>query len=525
MHKKVLRILILCLCILGYVGVAVLVGTIFPTTHPYHEITRKLEFEAFNQDGAMCVKGSFLEGIERHMRVVFSGGFSQCTVSGRHGAAALLDVRGNLVRANIERVGNPAGGVCKLDLKFLFRRFRMLVMSHSHVTFIQRVIGPDEGMQCMITPNMGRSLCETRHQGIAFHWFSENDDFYEKVASVEVATGSPGHPVVVKPSIEFSQRTPAALIDVPMAVVLRETDVHFDIVSRRILFVPRHPTRLGKEITSVIGAMVAVFFVVRLMKDTTQGVPVYHWFVVCVSILGIAVAIATQARCLQSPMFVTIVIVATVIHLGAEVFRFTTHRRACKRRLRSVKEKGHEVVGLANDSRDSRDSTDTNEPKSRTTTTTTTTKNYDVDGVDIAVMNNIDIKPDMGIILTSLVLCMYTISSHSLVIIPALIAVFVSVKMVSELMNSRWISFGRANRAVFDAVYIVCLVTDISLSLALWRYVVWEFTTQTIIAPWYLQDTLLILITVGGGSFLAKTRFDSTICHRIRVTDALASRK
>ncbi len=450
------------------VGVLVMAGVITAEdrTTDFMETTRKVEFETMVDGDQIMVKGLFFSRQERHMRLALQGGASRCNFQGTD-VAALIDVHGKLVRSNMAHLGSPAAP-CVLDLKFMFRRFRRMIVSHKSVVFVNHGLdedGDDGSLACLRTPDSGRSLCELEEAGVRVHFFSSQANYYENVDHFALTTGDGDSVVDLFPSPASSVRTSQPIIDVVVAWVMAAYDIHYDIILHRIAFRPRRPSRAIKQVVAILGALVSIFFVVRLMKEDTYRVRVYHWTSLSIALVTVAVSLASGSGALGSVWFVWTTAAAAAVHLAVEIYRFHVH----------------------------------------------TTRTADGGGKAVRVMQSIDIKPDMGILLIAMIVSMYTIASHSLVVLATFVVIFFSIKTVSETVNARWVTGMRA-----AVIYAVCVTVDIAYALVLWHFVVWEFMSQTLVAKWYVQEILLIVVTLAAGVFVAHVRFRSRIMPALR---------
>lgn len=429
------------------------------------ETTHKIEFETIVDEDTLMVKGLFFSKQKRVMRATFHGGRSECNFEGTD-VAALIDTHGSLVRTNM--MHTPSVSSCLLDLRFLFRRFRRVVVSHRSIMFLNSGLDTDEGLACIRTPNSGRSLCETHEAGFVFHWFSTEHAFNENRNEFVVTAGNGQEQITIRPSSLISERVTEPLVDVVIPYILHDWDIHYDVETHRIAFRTRYPSLLSKQITAPLWFVVSVFFVVRLMKEDTYRVPAYHWTVLIICIATVVIALVSRSGSLASPWLQASTIVTLVVHLVIEAIRFTIHTRS-----------QNQVSG---------------------------------------VMQQIDIKPDMGVIMVAMITASYSFASHGLVVVPTFVILFYSVKTVSETVNARWI------RGVSTAVlYTICLCIDIAYTLVLWHFIVWEFMDQTMIAAKYVQESVLVVITISGGIVVAHTRFRSTILPSIGRTSTSRS--
>jgi hypothetical protein len=264
------------------------------------------------------------------------------------------------------------------------------------------------------------------------------------------------------PSPLASERKSAPIVDVVVPSVLRDYDIHYDILAHTIAFVDRTPSYAIKEAISVLFLLVSVFFVVRLMRDDTYTMPFYHWGVLVVSTLTVLLGLLSRTGSLASLWFQISTATTVAVHLAVEAYRFHVHLFG-----------GRAAVNL---------------------------------------MQQIDLKPDMAVILTAMIIASFTIASHSLLVIPCFISLFYSVKTVSETVNARWVERKPASLA-----YILCVVVDIAYTLMLWHFVVWEFMNQSLASVWYSQELLLITVTLAAGVYTAHLRAKSTIFPAIAV--------
>jgi hypothetical protein len=115
------------------------------------------------------------------------------------------------------------------------------------------------------------------------------------------------------------------------------------------------------------------------------------------------------------------------------------------------------------------------------------------------IMQYAVLKPDMAILLVALILAFYAITSHSLIVIPTLLALMYIIKTIAELINLR------THHKHLDTMglLITCVIVDFVYSVFLWRYIIGEFLARTLVATWYLQELLLLVVVMGAAVYTA----------------------
>jgi len=302
------------------------------------------------------------------------------------------------------------------------------------------------GVPCM-RDSTTRGLCETMVDGITLRWFSDLHLFYENTNTVD-ALG------VTLPPASWSQRSPKRIVDVSEAFMISRVDVFYDIQNHTIAVRDRVPGLTHKIITSLAAAIVAFLFVGRLMLVDTWKKTVAHWSMLTFALGTTVLSLSTRANNLVHLVFFLSSILVSVAHLVCEIIRFKLRER--------------------------------NKEESRT------------------ILQYATLKPDMAILLVALILAFYAITSHSLIVLPMLLSLMYIVKSLSEFINFRLHESTQDN-----ALLIGCILVDIYFSGILWAYVVNDFLKRTLVATWYLQEALLLVVVVDASFYVATLEYKS----------------
>lgn len=404
-------------------------------------IAHSLELETFVENELVMVKLKTFHGISRDMKLSMDGRVSTCDVASRE--AAFMDVAGNMLRPMFSDTGTAH---CELDLFFLFQTFRQVILSHNSIVFTQ---DPLEGGSACMRDSTTSGLCETKANGITLRWFSDMHLFDENVSEVD-ALG------VQLPRASWSISTPQNIVDVSEAFLVSHVDICYDRISNTIRTRARVPSLAMKIVVALLAAVVAVFFVVRLMISDTWTHAVAHWAMLTTAGLLTGLSLLSQSNALSSLAFALASGLVTVVHFILEAIRFET---------RSF------------------------ETASDPTTT----------GRARTIMQYAVLKPDMAILLVALILAFYAITSHSLIVIPTLLALMYIIKTIAELINLR------THHKHLDTMglLITCVIVDFVYSVFLWRYIIGEFLARTLVATWYLQELLLLVVVMGAAVYTA----------------------
>ena len=329
---------------------------------------------------------------------------------------------------------------CELDLYFLFTTYRQVILSHNSIVFTQEPL--TDGVPCM-RDSTTRGLCETMVDGITLRWFSDLHLFYENTNTVD-ALG------VTLPPASWSQQSPKRIVDVNEAFMISHVDIFYDIQNHTIAVRDRVPGLTHKIVTALAAALVAFLFVARLMLSNTWKNTTAHWSMIAFALGTTVLSLSTRANNLVHLVFFLSSILVSVAHLVCEILRF--------------KWRGD------------------SETQART------------------ILQYATLKPDMAILLVALILAFYAITSHSLIVLPMLLSLMYIVKSLSEFINFR---NHPDNTTSEIALLIGCILVDIYYSGILWAYVVNDFLGRTLVATWYLQETLLLVVVVDASFYVA----------------------
>jgi hypothetical protein len=405
-----------------------------------------IEIETFIENDLVMVKIGTIHGLRRTMALSMDGRVSTCDIATKD--AAFTDVTGAMIRP---LMNFHASLPCEMDLKFLFTRYRQLILTHNSIIFTEEAL--TDGEPCMRDATT-RGLCETRASGVTLRWFSDRHLYYENAREVD-ALG------VTLPPAMWSVRSPKPIVDVSEAYMVERVNLHYDIISHTIAAKPRVPSLGLKIATSLAAGLVSFLFVTRLMLEHTWRRPALHWTMIGIAIATTALALVTRANGLHSVVFLLSTAGVTLAHLGVEIARFLRRQRL---------EKQHRKA-----------------------------------------LPFVDLKPDMAILLVAMILSFYGITSHSLIVIPMLLAMLYIVKTLAELLNLRSV---RVLHTTDQILISVCLVVDTFFSATLWRYVVGDFLAMTLVANWYLQEFLLSVVVVLAALYVANIT-DTTAIERV----------
>ena len=421
-----------------------------------------VEIEAFIADGVLVAKALTMKNEERKLRILFSGGPSMCHFS--ENEPVLLDVRGKIIRTVFTDTGSPLAP-CTFDVRFMFARFRTMILVPGSVIFVNEPVTDEEtSTPCMRTTASGRGLCLIRQNGIDYHMFSDSMDHYDMVADTSIVVHG-GKVLDIQRGLNV-ERTSERVVDVDMGALASDHEVWYDMHSGRIRFQDRHPSKLVKQFAAVLSFIITVFCIVRIMYHDTYRIPAFHFIMLMISIGAIILALASRANALSSRWFFWPTVVVLIGHTVLELIRFSIH-------LNEKKKNGERRRGI---------------------------------------MLDIDLKPDLALVLIALILTTYIYAVHSLVVIPTFMVLLYTTKTVSEGVNMRWI-VGEDRFSII--MYMASVIMDVGYTLILWHFPVFEFMNKTLVADLHIQGFLLAVLTISGGFFMASLRFESVISQKV----------
>jgi len=417
---------------------------------------RRVVLETSVENDLVMVKITSIHGITRKMTLSLDGRVSTCDIAAKD--AAFMDTDGMLLRPMLSFVA--AGVPCELDLKFMFHSFRQVTLTHNSIIFSDDTLA--NGVACL-RGTTTRGLCETMSDDITLRWFSDGGLYYENTDTVKVLG-------VTMPLALWSVRTPRKIVDINEAYLLRHVDIHYDIGLHTVAVTQRHLSRTLKNITALLAAVVAVFFIGRVMIEDTWRKPALHITMLVLAVVTTALSLWTRANGMYSPVFIGIATGVTLSHIITESIRY---------RLKRHHRREHIMVWI-------------------------------------------ELKPDVALLLTALTLAFYAFASHTLLVLPALGAVFFSVKTFAEIFNLRSLKPLLAHPKLRTGAILVCvcIVTDLIFTVALWRYIVGDFLRMTHVGVWYAQEILLAVITIDMAIYVATLTDKAT--HR-RMKEYLAA--
>jgi hypothetical protein len=421
-------------------GLSVLLFAVVAAAH-------QLEIETFVADDLITVKIATIHGLSRNMVLSMDGRVSTCDIATEN--AAFVDVTGMMIRPLMNY--NALSG-CEMDLMFLFTRYRQVILSHNSIIFTE---DPLEGGHACMRDTTTRGLCETRAGGVTLRWFSDQHLYYENAGEVD-ALG------VVLPPASWSVRSTEPIVDVNESYLVARVDVHYDRTSHTIALRPRMPSLGLKIATSLAAALVAFFFVTRLLLETTWRHTALHAIMLSTGTLTTILSLSTRANGMKSIFFLLSSAVVTAAHLVIESIRWWQKSHASKAQINRRDPGTH-------------------------------------------VLLYIDLKPDLALLMVALILSFYAITSHSLIVIPTLLVMLFIVKTLAEFFNLRSLRPLRGVRGHRVDVYLLvaCLITDLYYSVVLWRYIVGDFLRMTLVSAWYLQEILLLVVLLDAALYVA----------------------
>jgi hypothetical protein len=414
-----------------------------------------IEVETFLENDRIMIKAVTMAGLTRSFRLTMDGRVSTCDISAAD--ASFMDVAGLLFRPIMSTDPTSA---CVLDMKFMFSRYRRMILSHNSIVFSEEpLVG---GKSCM-RDSTTHGLCESRDGIVTMRWFSNTDLFYENLHTLVVE----GIDIAPAP---WSVRTPRAIVDVVESAVVRAYDIEYDIVSHRMALT-RRKTSIGLKIVAAsMGMLVSFLFVVRLHYDKSwQHLPA-HIAILTVASVATLTALCTQANKMRTPAFLVGTLVTLPAHLALEAVRVTFKRARCTQ----------------------------------------------------TAMFWVDLKPDMAIIMVSVTLSFYAITTHSLILLPALMTLLYASKMLAEVVNLRLppVDTVTPRATLYRWLVLLCVGVDVVYTLILWRYIIGDFVRMTLIATWYIQELLLAVVVVHIGLYVANIQRELLHTQVVRVPDA-----
>lgn len=409
-----------------------------------------LLFETYLNSGRVMLKVKTLSSKAFDAALSLRDRASVCNIDPRD--AAFTDSFMRIVNPEFDVVASETTSACTYDLYFLFRtKFRAIRLAFDRLVFMEQLpaVKETEWLQC-ITPGDPNALCTILKDGVKLVLWGEGTSFDENTPFVTIKG--------VDISAPHAWTTnPNGYVDCPMQPLLSELDFYYDVWTNRVAFLHRVPSPTWTTASALFGGVITFVFVTRLLMDTTTDRKWLHWGFIAVALAGIAIAFVTRTRVLAYTPLVCGICGAVVFYLILELY--------CHARLTAP----HRESENSNN----RDDDDNDE------------------------LAPLEIKPDLAMILISLILSFYAITSHAMIIIPALLTFMFTMKTVVEMEDL----YDNPNDSV-----ILAVLADLVVIAALWRYVVAEFLETSSEGNWFLQIAFVVLAVLDGAAFFIGLR-------------------
>lgn len=356
------------------------------------------------------------------------------------------------------------GGANVFDARFLFGATNnVLWLAFDSMSFLSPTAAALKDLQwfqCL--PREGTGLCTlAADDGLPVTFFGATGLCNEERTEITVDGA-----VLMLPSTWAT--TPAPACAVPVGTLLMERDLVYDIARHRLALPRRHPSRSLKAAAASMAVILTFVFFARLLVPVLGTHLFWHMLFEGLAIAGVTVALVTQTRAFRRPAVLYATVGVTVGYIVVDAFCQITERW---------------LVGVAF---------------------------FDRERTHFRCL---DMKADIALIWLALVLDIYAITSFSMMIIPTLLVMASTARVISDVVSAL---MGHCVPGLrMGIVFPLLLVLHLFVAVVTWRYIISEFLDTSAEGVWYLQINFISLLVLVGGLTMASVKhgvaFASTV--------------